>query len=209
MIADVWFVIVALGLILYVALDGYDLGMGILALTRRSDDERRALLELVSPVWDGNESWILLVAVGLWGGFPAATGALLPAVYLAVIIMVFSFIARGVSIEMISNARGWPQPWGTAFMVGSLCAAFVQGVVIGAVVHGIPLGPNAHFVGGSFDFLSGYSVLTGLTAVALYALAGAAAVKMRSDDPSLRRSVARWGRVLVPVVAAWRLSRPG
>jgi cytochrome bd ubiquinol oxidase subunit II len=201
MIADVWFAIVALGLILYVALDGYDLGMGILALTRRSDDERRALLELVSPVWDGNESWILLVAVGLWGGFPAATGALLPAVYLAVIIMVFSLIARGVSIEMISNARGWPQPWGTAFMAGSLCAAFVQGVVIGAVVHGIPLGPNAHFVGGSFDFLSGYSVLTGLTAVALYALAGAAAVKMRSDDPSLRRSVARWGRVLVPVVA--------
>src|SRR5580658_8703299 len=162
MAADIWFLIVVLGLMLYVALDGYDLGMGILALTRRSDNERRALLELVSPVWDGNESWILLVAVGLWGGFPAATGALLPAVYLAVIIMVFSLIARGASIEMVSNATGWPQPWGTAFMGGSLCAAFVQGVVVGAVVHGIPLGPNAHFVGGSFDFLSGYSVLTGL-----------------------------------------------
>jgi cytochrome bd ubiquinol oxidase subunit II len=201
MAADAWFLIVALGLVLYVALDGYDLGMGILALTRRSDDERRALLELVSPVWDGNESWILLVAVGLWGGFPAATGALLPAVYLGVIVMVFSLIARGVSIEMISNAQGWPRPWGTAFMAGSLCAAFVQGVVVGAVVHGIPLGPDAHFSGGSFDFLTGYSVLTGLTAVALYTLAGAAAVKMRSDDPTLRDSVARWGRNLVPVLA--------
>jgi cytochrome bd ubiquinol oxidase subunit II len=202
MLADVWFLIVALGLMLYVALDGYDLGMGILALTRRSGDERRALLELVSPVWDGNESWILLVAVGLWGGFPAATGALLPAVYLALIVMVFSLIARGVSIEMISNARGWPQAWGTAFMVGSLGAAFVQGVVVGAVVQGIPLGPNAHFGGGSFDFLSGYSVLTGLTAVALYTMAGAAAVKMRSDDVALRHSIARWGRGLVPVTAA-------
>jgi cytochrome d ubiquinol oxidase subunit II len=202
MAADIWFEIVALGLMLYVALDGYDLGMGILALTRRSHEERRALLELVSPVWDGNESWILLVAVGIWGGFPAATGALLPAVYLAVIVMVFSLIARGVSIEMISNAPGWPRPWGAAFMIGSLCAAFVQGVVIGAVVHGIPLGPNAHFVGGSFDFLSGYCVLTGLAAVTLYALAGAAAVKMRSDDAALRMSVERWGRALVPIVAA-------
>jgi cytochrome bd ubiquinol oxidase subunit II len=202
MAADIWFLIVVFGLMLYVALDGYDLGMGILALTRPSDDERRALLELVSPVWDGNESWILLIAVGLWGGFPAATGALLPAVYIPVIIMVFSLIARGVSIEMVSNAPGWPRPWGTAFMAGSLCAAFAQGVVIGAVVHGFPLGPNAHFIGGSFDFLSGYSVLTGLAAVALYALAGAAAVKMRSDDAALRRNVAHWGRILVPTVAA-------
>jgi cytochrome bd ubiquinol oxidase subunit II len=202
MAADIWFEIVALGLMLYVALDGYDLGMGILALTRRSHEERRALLELVSPVWDGNESWILLVAVGIWGGFPAATGALLPAVYLAVIVMVFSLIARGVSIEMISNAPGWPRLWGAAFMIGSLCAAFVQGVVVGAVVHGIPLGPDAHFEGGSFDFLSGYSVLTGMAAVALYTLAGAAAVKMRSDDAVLRTSVARWGRALVPLVAA-------
>jgi cytochrome bd ubiquinol oxidase subunit II len=200
MAADLWFVIVALGLTLYVALDGYDLGMGILALTRRSDEDRRALLDLVSPVWDGNESWILLIAVGTWGGFPAAQGALLPAVYLPIILMLFSLIARGVSIEMVSNAKGWPQPWGSAFMVGSLVAAFVQGVVIGCLVHGIPLGTGDHFVGGSFDFLSGYSVLTGLTAVALYSLSGAAAVKMRSDDPALRNSVARAGRALVPVV---------
>ena len=201
MMADVWFLVVVLGLMLYVALDGYDLGMGILALTCHSDEDRRALLELVSPVWDGNESWILLVAVGLWGGFPAATGALLPAVYLAVIVMVFSLIARGVSIEMVSNAPGWSQPWGTAFMAGSLCAAFVQGVIVGAVVHGIPLGPNARFEGGSFDFLSAYSVLTGLTAVALYTLTGAAAVKMRSNDPVLRAGVSRWGRSLVLLVA--------
>ena len=201
MAADLWFMIVALGLMLYVALDGYDLGMGILATTRRTSGERRALLDLVAPVWDGNESWILLAAVGLWGGFPAASGALLPAVYPAVIVMIFSLIARGVSIEMISHARGWPRWWGGAFMGGSLGAAFAQGVVVGTVVKGVPLGSNAQFRGGTFDFLSGYTVLTGIAAVALYALAGAAAVKMRSNVATLRESIARWGRALVTITA--------
>jgi cytochrome bd ubiquinol oxidase subunit II len=175
--------------------------MGILALAERSDAGRRSLLELVAPVWDGNESWILLIAVGLWGGFPAASGALLPAVYPAVIVMLFSLIARGVSIEMISNANGWRRGWGWAFMAGSLVAAFAQGAVIGAVVQGVPLGAGSRFTGGTFGFLSGYSVLTGLTTVLLYALAGAAMVKMRSDDAALRAAFARWGRALVPVAA--------
>jgi cytochrome bd ubiquinol oxidase subunit II len=201
MSADIWFAVVALGLVLYVTLDGYDLGMGILALTQRGDASRRSLLELVAPVWDGNESWILLIAVGLWGGFPAVTGALLPAVYPAVIIMIFSLIGRGVSIEMISNADGWPRGWGRVFMAGSLVAAFAQGTVIGAVVQGIPLGAGSRFTGGSFDFLSGYSVLTGLATAAIYALAGAAMVKMRSDDAALRAVFARWGRTLVPAAA--------
>jgi len=202
MSADIWFAVVALGLVLYVTLDGYDLGMGILALSQRDDARRRSLLDLVAPVWDGNESWILLIAVGLWGGFPAATGALLPAVYPAVIVMLFSLIGRGVSIEMISNADRWPKAWGRVFMVGSLLAAFAQGTVIGAVVGGIPLGAGSRFTGGTFDFLSGYSVLTGLATVALYALAGAAAVKMRSDDAALRVVFARWGRALTPAAAA-------
>lgn len=203
MTADVWFAVIAIGLILYVSFDGYDLGTGILAITQRSDARRRSLLELVALVWDGNESWLLLVAVGLWGGFPAATGALLPAVYPALIVMIFSLIARGVSIEMISNARGWPRAWGWAFMAGSFGAAFAQGVVVGAVVQGIPLSADARFTGGTFDFLSGYSVLTGLTTVVLYALAGAAMVKMRSDDAGLRASSARRSRVLVPVAAGF------
>jgi cytochrome bd ubiquinol oxidase subunit II len=201
MTADVWFAMIALGLVLYVALDGYDLGIGILAMAQRDDARRRSLLGLVSPVWDGNESWILLIAVGLWGGFPAATGALLPAVYPAVIVMLFSLIGRGLSIEMISNSDGWPRGWGRVFMVGSLVAAFAQGTVIGTVVHGVPLGADDRFTGGTFDFLSGYSVLTGLATVALYALAGAAMVKMRSDDAALRADIARWGRALTPPTA--------
>jgi cytochrome bd ubiquinol oxidase subunit II len=201
MSADIWFAVVALGLVLYVTLDGYDLGIGILALTQRDDARRRSLLELVAPAWDGNESWILLIAVGLWGGFPAATGALLPAVYPTVIVMLFSLIGRGVSIEMISNSDGWPKAWGRVFMIGSLVAAFAQGTVIGAVVQGIPLGAGSRFADGTFGFLSGYSILTGLATVLLYALAGAAMVKMRSDDAALRAVFARWGRALGPAAA--------
>jgi cytochrome bd ubiquinol oxidase subunit II len=201
MLAAAWFAFIIFGLVMYVTLDGNDLGIGILSLTRRKDADRRQLLELVTPVWDGAESWILLIAVGLWGGFPAVTGGLLPAVYLPVIVMLWSLIMRGVSIEMISTGGARSPWWGRAFVGGSFGAAFAQGMIIGALVQGIPLGPDSHFAGGSWDFFSGYTVLTGLVAVLLYSLSGAAMVKMRSDDPAVRTTAARWGRWLVPMVA--------
>jgi cytochrome bd ubiquinol oxidase subunit II len=185
MTATAWLAFILFGFVAYVALDGYDLGIGILSLTRRRADERFSLLELVAPVWDGNESWILLIGVGLWAGFPAMFGGFFPAVYIPVILMLFSLAARGVSIEMLSNARTWRRGWGRAFMGGSLGAAFLQGVVFGSLVQGVPLGPNARFNGGTFDFLSGYTILTGVTAVALHALAGSAMVKIRSRNASL------------------------
>jgi cytochrome d ubiquinol oxidase subunit II len=202
MLAVAWFAFIIVGLVLYVTLDGNDLGIGILSMTRRDPGERRELLELVAPVWDGAESWILLIAVGLWGGFPAVTGGLLPAVYLPVIVMLWSLIMRGVAIEMISTGDRRSPRWEWAFMGGSFGAAFAQGVIIGAVVQGIPLGPDSRFVGGSWDFLSGYTVLTGVAAVILYSLSGAAMVKMRSDDTVIRTIAARWGRWLVPMVVA-------
>jgi cytochrome d ubiquinol oxidase subunit II len=116
--------------------------------------------------------------------------------------MLFSFIARGVSIEMISNSPEWPRWWGRAFMTGSTVAAFAQGTVIGTVVQGVRVGAANRFSGGTFDFLSGYSVLAGVTTVVLYALAGAAMAKLRADDDRLKTIVARWGRRLVPVAAS-------
>jgi cytochrome d ubiquinol oxidase subunit II len=196
MTANIWLAVILLGLVLYVTLDGYDLGMGVLAIFQRDDADRRALLELVAPVWDGNESWILLIAVGMWGGFPAAYGAVLPSVYPVLILMVFSLIGRGVSIEMISNAQGWPRIWGRVFMAGSLFAPFLQGVAVGSVLQGIHLGSNAHFEGGTFKFFTGFTVLTGLTTVILYTFAGAAMVKMRSDEDGLRTMARRIGRPL-------------
>lgn len=200
MTATIWFAVIMFGLVFYVGLDGYDLGIGMLAITQRGDDDRRSLLELVARVWDGNESWILLIALGLWGGFPGALG-LLPALYIPLIVMLFCFIARGVSIEMISNSTGWPRAWGRLFIAGSAGAAFVQGVAIGAVIHGIHLGAGGRFEGGSFDFLSGYSILTGFTTMALYAVSGAAMVKMRSDNARLAARLQRLGRTLIVVLA--------
>lgn len=197
MTANAWFAFVLFGLVAYVALDGYDLGIGTLAMAHRRYEERFSLLEIVARVWDGNESWLLLVALGLWGGFPAMFGGFFPAIYIPAILMLFSFAARGVSIEMLSNAGKWRTGWGRMFMGGSLCAAFLQGVILGTFVQGVPLGPNAHFDGGTFDFLTGYTVLTGLTAVALYTLAGAAMVKMRSQESPLVASVRAQGKRLV------------
>jgi cytochrome bd ubiquinol oxidase subunit II len=200
--ADVWFGAILVGLVLYVALDGNDLGIGILAMGTRDGQRRRDLLDLVASVWDGNESWILLVVVGLWGGFPAAAGGLLPAVYPLLIVMVWSLIVRGVSIEMISNTGGWPAWWGRAFMAGSLLAAFVQGMVIGAVIHGVPLGAHQKFTGDPLGFFSGFSVLTGLATIVLYCVHGAALVRMRGSDPAVRATLGRWGRKLIVLLAA-------
>ena len=201
MTANVWFGAILTGLFLYVAMDGNDLGIGILAAGLRDDERRRGLLELVAAVWDGNESWILLVAVGLWGGLPGVAGGLLPAVYPLLIIMVWSLIMRGVSIEMISNASGWPRWWGRMFTGGSVVAAFVQGMAVGTVIQGVPLGAGSRFTGDPFGFFSGFTVLTGLTTVVLYAVHGAALVAMRSGDTAARAVLARWGQAGVPVLA--------
>ena len=202
MAADIWFGAIITGLVLYVVLDGNDLGLGILALGLRDDTRRRDLQQLVASVWDGNESWILLIAVGLWGGFPAVTGGLLPAVYPVLIVMLWALIARGVSIEMISGASGWPRWWGRLFMGGSLVAAFAQGVAIGAVVQGVSLGPGGRFTGGTFGFLTGFTVACGLATIVLYSVAGAALITMRSPDAGLRAVAARQGRRLVLVLVA-------
>jgi cytochrome d ubiquinol oxidase subunit II len=200
MTANIWFGFVLLGVILYVTLDGYDLGLGILAISRRNVGDRKELFELVAPVWDGNESWILLIALALWGGFPAATGAFLPAVYLAVVVMLFSFIARGSSIEFLEHAEQWSPGWFRVFMCGSFMAAFAQGVIIGTLIQGVKLGPSDTFVGGSFSFLTGFTVLTGITAIALYALSATALVKMRSSNADIRHRFSHLGRPIIVMV---------
>ena len=204
MTANAWFAFILFGFVAYVAFDGYDLGVGMLCMAVRSADDRVSLLkEVVAPVWDGNESWVLLVGVGLWGGFPAMFGGFLPAVYIPMILMLFSLVARGVSIEMLSNAERWRRGWGRAFMGGSLSAAFFQGVIFGTLVQGVHLGPDSRFEGGTFDFLTGYTILTGLTVVALHMLAGSAMVKLRSSNDPLRAAIQAQGRKVLLVTAGF------
>jgi cytochrome d ubiquinol oxidase subunit II len=199
-LSDAYMIFVFLAFAMYIVLDGYDLGIGVLTLFEHDGRRRREMHEVVSWVWDGNESWIVLIALTLWAGVPLVTGVALPALYLVLIPMLWSLIARGVSLELIDQHEGWHPVWGRLFGVGSLVAAFCQGAVFGGLVAGLPE-RGGTFAGGPFTFLHhGYAVLTGLTAVALYVVAGCAWLYLKTDG-DLQLRAARIGRVAVVALA--------
>jgi cytochrome d ubiquinol oxidase subunit II len=200
-LSDGWMIVVILAFTMYIVLDGYDLGIGVLTLFERDERRRRDMFGLVAWLWDGNESWLVLIALTLWAGMPLAAGIALPALYIALVPMLWSLIARGVSLVMIDQRAGWPPLLGRVFAISSLLVGFCQGAAFGGLVAGL----SAHggsFAGGPFEFLHhGYAVLTGVTAVALYVLAGCAWVYLKSDGETQLRA-ARVGRVAVVLLAA-------
>jgi cytochrome bd ubiquinol oxidase subunit II len=200
-ISDVWMLFVGLALTMYIVLDGYDLGIGVLTLLDRDPGRRREMHELVAWTWDGNESWLILLALTLWAGVPMVTAIALPALYIPLILMLFALIACGVALELIEQHDGWHPAWGRLFGIGSLVAGFCQGAAFGGLVAGLPV-HGSDFAGGPFTFLHhGYAVLTGLTAVALYVVAGSAFVHLKSDGETQWRA-ARAGRIAVVALAA-------
>jgi cytochrome bd ubiquinol oxidase subunit II len=211
-LSDAWMIFVFLALTMYIVLDGYDLGIGVLTLIDRDDRRRREMHELVSWTWDGNESWLVLLALTLWAGMPLVTGVALPALYIPLVVMLWSLIARGVALELIEQHHGWHPFWGKVFGVGSLLAGFCQGAAFGALVAGFSVHRDS-FVGGPLTFLHhGYAILTGLTAVALYVLAGCAFVYLRTGGETQVRA-ARIGRITVVALgigtaASWLLASP-
>jgi cytochrome bd ubiquinol oxidase subunit II len=208
-LSDLWMIFVFLALAMYIVLDGWDLGVGVLTLFDRDAGRRREMHSLVSWLWDGNESWLVLLALTLWAGVPLALGVALPALYVPVILMLFALIARGVALELIDHHDGWTA-WGRVFGIGSLVAGFCQGAAFGGLVAGFNVKGDA-FVGGTFTFLhNGYAVLTGLTAVALYVLAGSAQVYLKTGGETQRRA-ARTGRIAIVAlgagtIASWLLA---
>lgn len=199
-LSDVWMAFVFLALAMYIVLDGYDLGIGMLTLVIRDDDDRRAMYQLVAQAWDGNESWLVLIALSLWAGVPLVVGVALPALYVVLVPMLWSLILRGVSIEFVAQQGVWNRRWGFVFAAGSLLSAFCQGAAFGGLVAGLPV-RRATFAGGPFTFLHhGYAVLSGVTAIMLYAVAATAWVHLKSDG-DLRRRVDRIGRVALPALA--------
>ncbi|PIG93138.1 cytochrome d ubiquinol oxidase subunit II [Gloeocapsopsis sp. IPPAS B-1203] len=168
---QVWFAILALFLFLYVMLDGFDLGVGILSLTS-SDEERRGLLMTsLSNIWDANETWLVLMGGGLFGAFPLAYGTILSALYIPILTMVFGFIFRGVAFEFreLSNRKFF---WNIAFGAGSFTAALGQGFALGSVLKGIKVDETGHFIGSTWDWFSWQSVLVALTLIQGYVLIG-------------------------------------
>ncbi|HUC64801.1 MAG TPA: cytochrome d ubiquinol oxidase subunit II [Stellaceae bacterium] len=167
-----WVFVLALATLLYVLLDGFDLGVGILFGFTRQETRRRAMLSAVSPMWDGNETWLIVVGVVLWGAFPIVYATLLSAFYLPLMLMLAGLILRGVAFEFRYKAERMRWVWDAGFAGGSLVAAFIQGLTVGALVEGLPI-VDGHYVGGSFGWLSPFAVLCGIGLCLGYALLGA------------------------------------
>lgn len=168
---QVWFFILGLFLFLYVLLDGFDLGVGILSLTASSEERRSILMTSLGNVWDANETWLILMGGSLFGAFPLAYATILNALYLPAVIMVVGLILRAVSFEFRENAEN-KLVWNVTFGVGSFLAALGQGFALGSVFEGITVDASGHFAGGIWDWLTWRSVIVALTLIQGYVLIG-------------------------------------
>ncbi len=192
----VWAALIAFAVLAYVVMDGFDLGTGILFAVEHQDDDRNVMVNCIAPVWDGNETWLVLGGGGLLAVFPLAYGTILPALYPVIIAMLLALIFRGVSFEFRFRAatRGGRLAWDAAFFAGSTLAAFCQGLALGGLLQGIRV-ENGSYAGGWFDWLTPFSILCGLALVLGYALLGSTWLIWRTEGPLHERCRAR-ARVL-------------
>jgi cytochrome d ubiquinol oxidase subunit II len=197
----VWAAILALAVFLYVLLGGYDLGLGVLFPLAPTNQDRDAMMGSVSPFWDGNETWLVLGGGGLLAAFPLAYSVMLPALYLPILLMLLGLILRGVAFEFRFKSDRYRWVWDLAFTGGSILAALMQGLVIGAFVQGFKVADNK-FAGGTFDWLTPFSVVTALAVVSGYVLLSAGWLIMKGDE-ALRDWAYDVGRVALIAVAAF------
>jgi len=175
-----WVAILAISTLLYVLLDGFDLGIGILFGFAGSEARRRAMLAAVAPIWDGNETWLVVTGVILWGAFPIVYATLLSAFYLPLIVMLAGLILRGVAFEFRYKTERMRWVWDVSFAGGSLVAAFFQGLTVGALVEGLPV-TNGLYAGGDFGWFSPFAALCGIGLCLGYALLGACWLVKKCD----------------------------
>ena len=199
----IWAVLIAVAVFLYVCMDGFDLGIGILFPFMPEKAERDVAVNTVAPVWDGNETWLVLGGGGLLAVFPLAYAVVLPALYMPLILMLLALVFRGVAFEMRFRAENDTQQlwWDRAFSWGSMLAAFTQGIALGAFVQGIEV-EGRTYAGGWWDWLSPFSVLTGAALMAGYALLGACWLLWKTEGPLHTRAASlAWRFALVTVGA--------
>jgi cytochrome d ubiquinol oxidase subunit II len=167
-----WALLLAVSILLYVVLDGFDLGVGMLFGLARGEQRHDAMLSAVAPIWDGNETWLVVTGVILWGAFPAVYATLLPAFYLPLLVMLAGLILRGVAFEFRHKAERLRWIWNWSFAGGSFAASFIQGMTVGALVEGLPI-TNGQYTGGDFGWFSPFAALCGVGLCLGYALLGA------------------------------------
>ncbi len=179
-LAFVWAGLIAFAVLAYVVLDGFDLGVGILFPLIEGEANKDLAMNTVAPVWDGNETWLVLGGGGLFAVFPLAYAVVMPALYAPIIAMLLALVFRGVAFEFRWRTRRGKFLWDVSFFLGSLVAAFAQGVALGALVEGIEVAERA-YAGGRWDWLTPFSMLTGVALVAGYALLGATWLVMKTE----------------------------
>ncbi|MCW0393707.1 Cytochrome bd-I ubiquinol oxidase subunit 2 [Xanthomonas sacchari] len=197
----IWFGVIGFGVLMYVLLDGFVLGLGILAPFAEDEDQLDLMMNTAAPIWDGNETWLVLGGAGLLAAFPKAYAIVLSALYLPVLLMLIALVFRGVAFEFRFKARSSKYLWGWAFALGSLCAAFWQGVILGALVEGMPL-QDGKYLGGVLGWFSPFSMLTGAAVVFGYALLGGSWLILKTEG-AMQRIARTLTRPLVLVVVVF------
>jgi cytochrome d ubiquinol oxidase subunit II len=195
----IWAAIIGLAVAMYVILDGFDLGIGILFPFAASERERDQMMNSVAPFWDGNETWLVLGGAGMMVTFPLAYSIILPALYLPVIFMLLALVFRGVAFEFRWIGVSSKRHWTFAFAAASTLAAFCQGVILGGLIQGIKVENNT-FAGGVFDWATPFALLCGLGLVAGYALLGATWLIMKTEGGVARRARVEARLMLVAVL---------
>lgn len=183
----VWACLLGIGVVMYVLLDGFDLGIGILFLSGGSEEERDHMMNSIAPYWDGNETWLVLGGAGLLVAFPLAYGIIMPALYLPLIGMLLALVFRGVAFEFRFISKPHNHGWDRAFAAGSIFATFCQGLVLGGFLQGIDV-VNRRYAGGAFDWLTPFSILCGFALISGYALLGAGWLMMKTEGPLADRA---------------------
>ena len=176
-----WVTLLAVSILIYVLLDGFDLGVGMLFGVASDEARRHAMMSAVAPVWDGNETWLVVSGVILWGAFPVVYSILMSAFYLPVLLMLAGLILRGVAFEFRYRAERLRWIWSASFAGGSLVAAFTQGLMVGALVQGLPIS-DGRYVGGEFGWFSPFAVLCGIGLCVGYALLGTCWLVRKCED---------------------------
>jgi cytochrome d ubiquinol oxidase subunit II len=199
-LAFIWAGLIASAVLTYVILDGFDLGVGILFPLAGSETDRDTAMNSVAPVWDGNETWLVLGGGGLFAVFPLAYAVVMPALYMPITLMLLGLVFRGVAFEYRWKTRRWKPVWDVAFVGGSVVAALCQGIALGALVQGIEMADRA-YSGGWWDWLTPFSVLTGLAVVTGYALLGATWLVMKTEGGLQRRMRHRAGPLALATLA--------
>ncbi|EQA5670251.1 cytochrome d ubiquinol oxidase subunit II [Cronobacter malonaticus] len=205
----IWFVIIVFATLMYIVMDGFDLGIGILFPFVRDGHDRDVMVNSVAPVWDGNETWLVLGGAGLFGAFPLAYAVIIDALTIPLTLMLIGLIFRGVAFEFRFKATPAHRPfWDKAFLSGSILATFCQGVVVGAVINGFRV-TGRTFSGSALDWLTPFNLFCGVGLVVAYALLGASWIVMKSEN-QLHHNMRRLARSLllallavIVIISAW------